>query len=165
MTIPDFLNVIENKRPPAPPLPLADFERSIGQAFPEDYRQFLIGSNGGSCGGMICFEGPTPEGKPADAGVHHIGGFRKENYFSLPWSRNCFEGRIPHDLVWIMDDPCGNAICLGVKGAHRGHVFFWDHENEPDEDWDGEVETAGNLQLLAHSFTDFVAGLKRMEPQ
>ena len=40
----------------------------------------------------------------------------------------------------------GNAICLGLSGEHRGRVYFWDHENEPDPDeWDGEVETAGNL--------------------
>jgi hypothetical protein len=59
-----------------------------------------------------------------------------------------------------MDDPFGNAICLGIRGEHRGRVYFWDHEREPDADeWNGEVQTAGNLQLLADSFTDFVAGL------
>ena len=59
-----------------------------------------------------------------------------------------------------MDDPFGNAICLGVTGVHRGQVYFWDHENMPDPElWDGSVQTAGNLDLLANSFTDFVAGL------
>jgi hypothetical protein len=47
-----------------------------------------------------------------------------------------------------------------VTGKHRGRVYFWDHEDEPDpDDWDGEVETADNISLLANSFTDFVAGL------
>jgi len=60
-----------------------------------------------------------------------------------------------------MDDPFGNAICLGVSGNHRGKVYFWDHESEPDPDeWDGRVETAGNVQLLADSFAAFVGGLR-----
>lgn len=58
-----------------------------------------------------------------------------------------------------MDDPFGNAICLGISGNERGKVYFWDHEMEPDDDWDGRLETAGNVQLIADSFTEFVAGL------
>jgi hypothetical protein len=63
-----------------------------------------------------------------------------------------------------MDDPFGNAICIGVSGKHRGKVFFWDHECEPDpESWDGEVSSAGNIELISGSFSDFVAGLRRPE--
>lgn len=60
-----------------------------------------------------------------------------------------------------MDDPFGNAICLGLSDSHRGYVFFWDHEAEPGtETWDGRVDTAGNITLLALSFTEFIAGLR-----
>jgi hypothetical protein len=53
---------------------------------------------------------------------------------------------------------------VGLTGQHHGRVYFWDHENEPDpEEWDGEVETAGNTDLLASSFTACVAGLHRVE--
>ncbi len=159
MTIDEFLAVIDDMQPPAPAEELAAFERAIGHSLPNDYRQFLVGCNGGYVGGSRWFTGPTPEGKSADAGVHHIGGFRDEDYFSLAESQECYEGRIPKALLWIMDDPFGNAICIGLSGPHRGRVYFWDHENEPDDDWDGSVESAGNLQLLANSFTDFVAGL------
>jgi hypothetical protein len=56
--------------------------------------------------------------------------------------------------------PGGNAICLGLTGDYRCRVFFWVHDEQPDpEEWDGEVETAGNVRLLANSFTDFVAGI------
>src|SRR5690606_37347968 len=95
--------------------------------------------------------------------INHVGGFRQEAHFSLGYLRSMYqegEDRIPEELIWIMDDPFGSAICLGVKGEHRGRVYFWDHENEPDpEQWDGRVETAGNIVLLANTFTDFVAGL------
>ncbi|MFN0121002.1 MAG: hypothetical protein ACKV2V_10905 [Blastocatellia bacterium] len=59
-----------------------------------------------------------------------------------------------------MDDPFGNAVCVGLHDPYRGRIYFWDHEAEPDPDeWNGEVETAGNVRLIASSFTDFVGGL------
>src|SRR5207244_4174346 len=65
---------------------------------------------------------------------------------------------LPLESFWL--NVC-NAICLGVAGKHRWHVFFWDNEDESDPDeWDGEVETAGNVTLHANSFADFVAGLR-----
>lgn len=163
MTIDEFLAAIDEKQPPAPPEELADYERAIGHRLPDDYRRFLVDCNGGFIGGRYWFQGKGPDGRDVEAGVHHIGGFRDESYFSLTWHRGCSEGRIPSALVWIHDDPFGNAICLGVAGEHRGRVYFWDHENEPDEDWDGSVEAAGNLTLLADSFTEYVAGLRRLE--
>jgi hypothetical protein len=164
MTIDELLAVIDDKQPPAPLTDLSAFERSIGQPLPDDYRQFLVACNGGYVGGSLWFMGPTPGGGTAEAGVHHIGGFREESYFSLPENRKCYDGRIPDALVWVMDDPFGNAICVGLREPYLGQVFFWDHENEPDEEWDGSVESAGNLQLLANSFTDFVTGLRPLEP-
>jgi len=62
--------------------------------------------------------------------------------------------------MWIMDDPFGNAICLAVRGDGKGKVYFWDHENEPSDGWDGSVEGAGNVQLLANSFSEFVRRLQ-----
>jgi hypothetical protein len=164
MDLQEFLTYVDKTSPPGPEKEIARFEAEIGARLPEDYRQFLVACNGGLVGGMLWFRGPTAEGGTADAGINHIGGFREEPHFSLDWARECYQDdddlRIPRELLWIMDDPFGNAICLGVSGQHRGRVFFWDHEEEPDpEDWDGSIETAGNLQLLANSFTEFVAGL------
>jgi hypothetical protein len=165
MDMQEFLTHIEKKSPPAPEKKIARLEAEIGAKLPEDYRRFLAQCNGGFVGGALWYQGPTPEGRTAEAGIHHIGGFREEDHFSLESARECYqdddEPRIPRELLWIMDDPFGNAICLGVSGPYRGRVYFWDHEEEPDpEETEGNVETAGNLQLLANSFTDFVAGLK-----
>lgn len=160
MTIKDFIAAIESKKSPAPTEKLEAFEKAIACKLPPDYRRFLVACNGGYVGGALWFMGPTPEGKKADAGVHHVGGFRAQSYFSLTSNRKMYGERIPRELIWIMDDPFGNAICLGVLGKYRGKVFFWDHENEPDETtWDGSAGSAGNVELLANSFTDFVAGL------
>jgi hypothetical protein len=164
MDMQEFLAHIDSKSPPAPEEQIALLVAELGAALPEDYRRFFVQCNGGFVGGRLWFTGPTPDGQSADAGVHHIGGFREETYFSLQGARSTYQShrppRIPHELLWMMDDPFGNAICLGIRGPYRGRAYFWDHEQEPDsEDWDGKVETAGSLQLLANSFTDFVAGV------
>jgi SMI1-KNR4 cell-wall len=167
MTLDELLAALDHKSPPAPMNVLERFEATIGQRLPDDYREFLVRCNGGYGCGYVQFHGPTPKGHAADACVNHVGGFRKESYFSLESSYDNYqkhEVRIPKELVWIADDPFGNAICLGISSAHRGRVFFWDHENEPDPDeWDGRVETAGNIDLLANSFTEFMAGLKKVD--
>ncbi len=163
MTIDEFIAQVEKKSPPAPPDKLERFEGLIGHRLPDDYRYFLINCNGGYVGGRYWFRGKNPEGREVEAGVHHIGGFRDESHFSLLWTWDCYDGRIPDALIWINDDPFGNAICLGVAGEQRGKVYFWAHENEPDEDWDGSVESADNVTLIANSFTEYVAGLRELD--
>jgi hypothetical protein len=170
MTVAELLEAMDDKKPPttakrrtAFEAALVEFEAALGRTLPTDYRDFLGRCNGGYVGGELWFKGPTPEGKPADAGIDNVGGFRKEWDFSLPDRRACYAGRIPEELVWIMDDPFGNAICLGLVGRRRGRVYFWDHEKEPGDGWDGKFATAGNLQLLANSFTEFVGGLHPTE--
>jgi hypothetical protein len=161
MTFDEFLQAIRKTAPPAPADKLARLEGALGVSLPDDYRRFLQTCNGGYVGGALWYKGPAPTGDPADAGVHHIGGFREESSLSLERKRELYAGSIPDELLWIMDDPFGNAICLGIQGPHRGNIYFWDHEMEPDpDDWDGQVDTAENVSLIAGSFTEFVAGLK-----
>ncbi len=60
--------------------------------------------------------------------------------------------------------PFGNAICLRLVGPNRGAIYFWDHEYEPKSiSWNGNVDTADNISVLASSFTEFVAGLKTLD--
>ena len=98
------------------------------------------------------------------AAVHHVGGFREDYASSLEARRVRYHTGdpppIPRDLIWVMDDPTGNPICLGIAGAHRGRVYFCEHERGPDPDtWDRRVESAGCFTRLADSFAEFVAGL------
>jgi hypothetical protein len=161
MTIDEFIQLVQKTAPPVSAEMLAMLEASVGTSLPDDYRQFLIRCNGGYIGGALWFSGPTPAGEAADAGVHHIGGLRDDANYSLAWHQDCYAGRIPRALMWIMDDPFGNAICLGISQETRGRIYFWDHEAEPDKALcDGEIGKAGNVSLIANSFKDFVAGLK-----
>ena len=138
------------------------FEAEIGTTLPDDYRRFLLRCNGGKVD-WYQFEGPTPEGRSWTAILSHVGGLREEPDLSLRCARSCYQGhqlQIPRTLLWIMGDPGGNAICIGLTGKYRGRVYFWIHDEQPDpQEWDGEVETAGNVILLANSFAEFVAGI------
>jgi SMI1-KNR4 cell-wall len=166
MTMDELLAALDDKSPPAPTAALERFEAKIGHQLPEDYRAFLIRCNGGYGCGYIEYLEPTLEEQVAVACLNHVGGFREESYYSLESNHKVYqlhEVRIPKELIWIADDPFGNAICLGISGVHRGKIFFWDHENEPNpEQWDGRVETAGNIELVASSFSEFMAGLQNV---
>lgn len=159
MNLPSLLALVREKKPPVPMVVLQALEDGIGQRLPEDYRKFLIACNGGSLGGRLWFY--KAGSVLPDAAPHHIGGIRPERPFSLLAQLHALHGKIPIDLMWIMDDAFGHGICLGVAGKLRGHVYFWDHEKAPSTGaWDGRVESAANVRLLAESFTDFVAGLE-----
>ncbi|HEV7406713.1 MAG TPA: SMI1/KNR4 family protein [Chthoniobacteraceae bacterium] len=159
MNIPSLIALVREKKPPLPVPVLLALEEGIGERLPEDYREFLIACNGGSLGGRLWFY--KAGSVLPDAAPHHVGGLRPEPPFSLLARLHALHGRIPIDLMWIMDDAFGNAICLGVAGELHGRVYFWDHEKEPAAGaWDGRLDTAVNVRLLAGSFTEFVAGLE-----
>jgi hypothetical protein len=164
VTIEELVPLIEKRSPPAPEAEIQRLEHEIGASLPADYRRFLSACNGGYLGGRLWFTRPGLGGRHAHVGLHHVGGFRTESHFSLDSARAGYQAedevRIPLELLWIMDDPFGNAFCLGLFDERRGRVYFWDHDEEPDPDeWDGSVASAGNLLLLADSFEAFVAGL------
>jgi hypothetical protein len=179
MTIDDFIAAIDtaadqalpsaavsllgpNKVLPPSQAQVEAFEAEIGTMLPDDYRRFLLRCNGGNID-WYPFKGRTPEGKWWTAIISHVGGLREEPALSLRSARGCYQGyelQIPRALLWIMGDPGGNAICIGLTGKYRGRVYFWIHDEQPDpQEWDGEVETAGNVILLANTFTEFVAGI------
>jgi hypothetical protein len=179
MTIDDFIAAVEASAdqalPPAvvsllgpskglPPSQgqVEAFEAEIGTTLPDEYRWFLLRCNGGKVD-WYRFERLTPEGKSWTAVLSDVGGLRKEPHLSLRFAHHCYQGhqiQIPRTLLWIMGGPGGNAVCIGLTGKYRGRVYFWIHDEQPDpQEWDGEVETAGNVILLANSFTDFVSGI------
>jgi hypothetical protein len=174
MTIDEFIALMEDKSPPIPEEELAAFEAEIGAELPETYRQFLARSNGGYIRGWYRFKGPTPEGRSPSAFVSDVGGLRDDPNLSLRFARGCYlappglqdesENKIPAALLWIIGDPGGNGICLGLTGSYRGRVYFWIHDEPPaEEQWDGTVESAANIILLANSFTEFIAGIGPMD--
>src|SRR5262245_12124285 len=162
MTIDDLITAIEatadqalppaalrllgpSKVPPPSQDEIEAFEAEIGTTLPDDYRQFLARTNGGYLD-WYRLDRPTPEGRSWTAVVSEVGGLREESDLSLRSARSCYQGselQIPRALLWIMGDPGGNGICIGLTGSYRGRVYFWIHDEQPDpHEWDGEIETA-----------------------
>jgi hypothetical protein len=109
------------------------------------------------------FQLPTTDGESQYIDVDFFGGLDDDGANSLRYCLACYRNRIPKELIWITSDPFGNAICLGVFGDARGKVYWWDHDNEMiggyGTYWDGSLAESDNVELLADSFADFVAGL------
>jgi hypothetical protein len=80
MTIDEFIAQVKENSPPAPPGKVTGFDAINGHPLPDDYRRFLVNCNGGYVGGRYWYGGMNPVGHEVEAGVHHIGGFRKESW-------------------------------------------------------------------------------------
>ena len=152
--------VLDSERPVLEP-ELKSIESKYGFNFPSQYRAFLLQHNGGRPE-PARFQFLDANGPYSDSLV---------NWFLAIYDGECdnFEKafralkvehvRIPQNLVPIADDPFGNMICISVSGDDVGAVYFWDHE----KDADCRVAlppTRDNFDLIAHSFNEFLAGLR-----
>ncbi|MRX72863.1 SMI1/KNR4 family protein [Bacillus lacus] len=62
--------------------------------------------------------------------------------------------RLPVGFIPIGDDPSGNVICLGTKEPYYGKIYFWDHEQEPED-----PDDMSNMYFLADSIDEFLDNL------
>lgn len=123
---------------------LADFERRLGVSVPEQYREFLLASNGGKPEPHHCKIG---SGDTSD--VRSLRGLHNRSIDSLDSVWEQYQERVPPlpvHLVAIADDSGGNEWCIGLTGSDRGRIFFWDHES-------------GEVIEVAESFQAFLDGL------
>jgi len=136
-----------------------DIERRLGGELPEDYLAFLVKWNGGR---------PKPDCFPfwefgwmTDGGIQFFFGVYDDSAgypcYSIANNLDAYDGRIPPGYCPIACDSCGNLVLLGVVGAERGAVYFWDHELETGE------PVMDNMSRIAGSFTEFVESLKEYE--
>ncbi|MBK9262343.1 MAG: SMI1/KNR4 family protein [Polyangiaceae bacterium] len=138
---------------------IEQFEKRRGIALPQEYKRFLLKSNGGR---------PVPDtfdvpGWAHDGSViHHFHGIHWGEYYKLDEECEAYQDRIPADLLPIAADVFGNAICLGWKGKRRGKIYFWDHEDELDENGLSRQDYS-NVFLVANSLEEFLGKLKEPE--
>jgi hypothetical protein len=136
---------------------LAAFEARLGAELPADYRQFLLVHNGGD---FVPDEIVLPGQAEPFATMGQLFGLF-DGPFSLEAVCENVEDVIPAEVVAFAEDVGGNLLCIGIRGAHRGKVYFWDHNGSlPGEDepcWSG-------MTLLAPSFAEFVSALGGPQP-
>ncbi|HEV7369455.1 SMI1/KNR4 family protein [Arenibaculum sp.] len=129
---------------------LADFEADLGFTLPEDYRDFLLAHNGGT---------PVPStfvsAREGEDRIESLYGLHDgPDHLRLDEMWGIYRRRLPRGVLPVGDDPFGNAICIALAGRHRGRIYFWDHEREPEDD---PFEA---LTALADGFTAFLASLR-----
>jgi SMI1 / KNR4 family (SUKH-1) len=135
--------------PPASPADVERLERRIGRELPTDYRDYLLGQDGG-----------RPVGN--DEALKEIFGVREDApEWSNMWDKlDIFADRVPLWLLPVAQDEYGNLFALSLREQDFGSVWFWDHEEEADE---GEPPSEENIEQRAGSWTAFLAGLETVE--
>lgn len=133
---------------------IAAFEATLPAPLPPDYRRFLL-----LCNGEVDFDRVRENADTVVSSFHTI--TRVKHLQTLESVRETMQDpdapRISEEVLPIGNGVVGDSICIGLAGRHRGKIFLWDHENEPDPDeWDGTVKGSKNTEVIAASFTELV---------
>lgn len=128
-------------------------ENHFGCRFPSQYRDFIIGNNGGKTDKSYFLLTETDDISSVKNFFGVVPGY--ESGLVSRWSS--FLERIPSNMIAIASSPGGNLILLSVKGPDHGKIYFWDHERET------EPADYSNLTLIADSFDEFINNLKSEE--
>ena len=136
-------------------LDIINFQEAFEITLPEDYKSFLLESNGGfpSFNRFVFYE-------TFEQGSCEILFSLDDNstsYKHLTLEANFRDlakiMSMPDEIFPIGQDGGGNYVCICLKGPHYGRIYFWDHEKE-NEDEEGNI-TWNNLTLIAKNFTIF----------
>ncbi|WP_141732404.1 SMI1/KNR4 family protein [Oligoflexus tunisiensis] len=145
------------------PQELESFERNIGFRFPDDYRAFILESNGGTLDSAMVFKCDN-KGRMIEEGIETFYGLGAPNWADIQRAYQTYhinQRRMPDYLIAIGSDAGGNQIAMLLNNLAFGYVVYWDHENEVDfDDPEDAKNPLRNCSLIAKSFTDFVAMLQ-----
>jgi hypothetical protein len=132
------------------------FEQQLGTRLPEDYREFLLETNGGRPTVPAVFRYADRSGPYTDSVVNWFYGLHEGHHYRLDESLTYGRAVIPSELFAIADDPGGNSICLVATGPERGKVYFF--VNDGAGDADPELNRK-QLHRISDSFEAFLDGL------
>lgn len=122
------------------------FELRFGVSLPEDYKQFLLSTNGGR---------PVDNIHPkVQTDVHWFLGLNKEPLWSsLYFNIEIYASRLPPGTIPIAGDSGGNLFVMRLDGEADGTIGFWSHEQE-----------SSVIEPLATNFTQFLMQLEASSP-
>lgn len=129
---------------------LNDFETQNGTKLPQDYRDFLLKFNGGKPNQKTSFNTSTKV-------TYFLGMHNGDYYASLYKHIEMYKSRLPFGTFPVATDPFGNLFIMSLHPESNGHIYFWDHEEEPEYQ-DGHY--TANCFFVANSFSEFVESLK-----
>jgi hypothetical protein len=134
---------------------LAEFESKIGYSLPVEYREFLMLYNGGK---PVPDFFRVPDWEYEETYVTELKGLANGKSVDLSELFDLLHDRLPKGFIAIGSDPGGNQILLSLSKDTKGQVYFFDHENEPEDAAD-DVKGYPNIYLVAKSFNEFLKNL------
>lgn len=122
------------------------FERENRVKLPKRYKEFLLQWNGGYPEPSV-FYISKEQGVSVLNKFYSIGDIDNDlvDYIDI------YEYRLPDGFIPIADDPAGNAILLGTQDPYYEKIYFWDHEEEPQDPND-----MSNMYFLANDIDEFL---------
>jgi hypothetical protein len=136
---------------------LVNFEKNIGYVLPDPYRKFILTYNGGE---PSPYYFKVPQWRYQQSLVNELKGINPGGAsVDITKVIDLMDGRLPKAFIPIGDDPGGNLILIGLDGATRGKIYFFDHENEPIDPMD-KLEDYPNIYFLANDFDSFLNSLR-----
>jgi hypothetical protein len=141
---------------------VASFERVLGVPLPDDYRSFVLSTNGGSLSASNAhFVGPR------SFIVHCLSSLDDPDEGSRLNASHEYAADFPSDdLLEIGYDQGGNRVLLVVRGDHRGEVWFQRVTDGRPEGSNPRVlwHDRRDMKKLADSFDEFLGRLGPVEP-
>ncbi|GGJ55158.1 SMI1/KNR4 family protein [Virgibacillus salexigens] len=125
------------------------FENENNIKLTEQYINFLLIWNGGKVIPNL-FMISNEQGPSVLNVFYGIGNM----YDNLTDFIEIMDERLPVGFIPIGDDPSGNVICLGTKEPYYDKIYFWDHEQEPED-----PDDMSNMYFLANSINEFLDNL------
>ena len=113
---------------------IEEFENEVGINFPEDYKSFMLESNGGTPkeNWLYDFFDEVTEAENTSVIRKFFSLFKDESakFGNIRKIYNIMTGEetIPADMLPIADDSGGNVIAISLNKADFGYVYFINHE-------------------------------------
>lgn len=125
------------------------FETGNNVKLTKQYKEFLLKWNGGKVTPNLFMI--SDEQGPSVLNVFYGIG---DMYDNLTDFIDIMDERLPLGFIPIGDDPSGNVICLGTENPYYEKIYFWDHEQEPED-----PDDMSNMYFLANDINEFLGNL------
>jgi cell wall assembly regulator SMI1 len=147
---------LDDTGPPLTEIALAKLEEQLELKLPQDFRAFLLESNGGYLEEGLTVDFVETGYETVTSTLinefYYLGSSTDRSFSNIASEhvRLIENDLIPPSLIPVATDAGGNYILLCVSGDDYGHVYFANHELEDPE--------TGYLVMssIADSFTEFI---------